>query len=93
GAPPAVVMPPAGEEWPATGRELGNGVSVESRPSRYVIEIVPVAASAALLPADGVRLSGAEQDESLPTIEELTSDPPPERRARSLAGWLIDIEV
>jgi hypothetical protein len=92
GAPPTAVMPPAGEERLVTGRELGNGVFMESRPSRYVIEIVPVAATAELLPARGVRLSAAEQNESLPTIAEFTSDPPPERRARSFSGWLIDID-
>ena len=75
-----------------TGRELGNGVFMESRPLRHVIEIVPIAGTAVLLPVRGVRLSPTEQDETLPTIEELTSHPPPERRARSLAGWLIDIE-
>jgi hypothetical protein len=92
GAPPATVMPLDGEEWPVTGRELGNGVFMESRPSRHVIEIVPIAGTTVLLPARGVRLSATEQDETLPTIEELTSDPPPKRRARSFAGWLIDIE-
>ncbi|MGO4689566.1 DUF6578 domain-containing protein [Glaciibacter sp. 2TAF33] len=92
GAPPATVMPSDGEEWPVIGRELGNGVFMESRPSRHVIEIVPIAGTAVLLPARGVRLSPIEQDETLPTIEELTSDPPPEWRVRSLAGWLIDIE-
>lgn len=82
-------MPSDSEEWPVTGRELGNGVFIESRPSRHVIEIVPIAGAAVLLPARGVRLSPTEQ-ETLPTIEELISDPLPERRARSLAGWLID---
>lgn len=91
GAPPAAVMPPDGEEWPVTGRELGNGVYMESRPPRHVIEIVPVAGTALLRPVRGVRLSAAEHDETLPTIEELP-DPPAERRARSLAGWLIDID-
>jgi len=92
GAPPATVMPSDSDEWPGNVRELGNGVYMESRPSRYAIEVVPIAGMALLRPARGVRLSAAQQDETLPTIEELTSDPPPERRARSLAGWLIDID-
>lgn len=91
GAPLATVMPPGGEEWPVTGPDLGYGVFMASRPSRYVIEIVPVADTAVLEPARGVRLP-AEQDETPPAIEELTSDPPLEGPARSLAGWLVDIE-
>jgi hypothetical protein len=92
GAPPTAVIPPAGEEWPVTGRGLRDGVFMESRPSRHVIEIVPVAGTALLRPARGVRQSAAKHDETLPTIEKITSDPPPERRARSLTGWLIDID-
>jgi hypothetical protein len=91
GAPLSTVMPADGEGWPVTGRDLGNGVFIGSRPSRYVIEIVPVADTAVLEPARGVLLP-AVPDEDRPTIEELTSDPPLERRTRSLAGWLVDIE-
>ena len=92
GAPPATVVPPDGEEWPVSGRDLGNGVFMSSRPSRYVIEMVQVADTAVLEPVRGVRLPAEEQDETLPAIEELISDPLPERRARVLAGWLVDIE-
>jgi hypothetical protein len=85
-------MPPEGDEWPVTGRELGNGVFVGSRPSRYVIECVPVPDSAVLEHAPGVRLPAAEQDEPLPAAAQLAGDPPVERRTRSLAGWLVDVE-
>ncbi len=91
GAPLSTVMPPDSEEWPVAGRDLGDGVFMVSRPSRFVTEIVPVADTAVLEPARGVPLP-AEQDETPPTIEELTSDPLPERRRRALAGWLVDID-
>jgi hypothetical protein len=91
GAPPNAVMPADGEEWPMTGRELGNGVFVGARPSKYMIELVPVPDSAALERARGVRLP-AEHDEPPRPAPEFASDPPPERRTRSLAGWLVDIE-
>ena len=56
GAPPTTAMPPDGEEWPVTGRDLGNGVFIGSRPSRYVTEIVPIPDTAVLETARGVRL-------------------------------------
>jgi len=85
-------MPKSGDEWPLVGRELGNGVFVGSRPSRYVIEAMPVPDTAALTPTEGVRLRLSEQDEPLPPAEELTIDPSPARSARSPAGWLVDVE-
>ncbi len=92
GAPGDAVMPQSGDEWPPVGRDLGNGVFVGSRPSRYVIEAVPVPNSAALTPIDGVRLPMAEDDEPLPSRTEPTSDSSPPRIVRSLSGWLVDVE-
>ena len=92
GAPPDAVMPPDGEEWPMTRRDLGGGTFVGSRPSRYVIEIVPVPGTAMLEPAGGVRLPSAETETPLPPAGTDVSDPPIERIVRSLAGWLVDVE-
>jgi hypothetical protein len=69
-------------------RQFRHSPSGDARLPNFVKQVV----SDVLRPTRGVPLPAAEQDETLPTIEELTSDPPPERRARSLAGWLIDIE-
>jgi hypothetical protein len=85
-------MPADGEEWPATKRDLGNGVFMGSRPSRYVIEVVPVPGSAALEPARGVRLPASAPDGLPPSVADLATDPPPERSSRARIGWLVDIE-
>jgi hypothetical protein len=92
GAPLTASMPADGEEWPTTRRDLGNGVFVGSRPSRYVIEVVPVPGSAALEPARGVRLPAPARDGLPPHVADPTTDPPPERSSRSLLGWLVDVE-
>lgn len=89
GAPPDAVMPAEGEEWPLMGRALGGGVFAGSRPSRYVIEIVNVPASATLEAARGVPLRPDEQDRSGPRA---SSGLQTERRTRSFAGWLVDID-
>lgn len=73
-------------------RELGGGVYAGSRPPRYVIEIVAVPGSATLEPRPGVRLPSAETEVPLPPGGSNVSDPPIERTARSLAGWLVDVE-
>ncbi|NLP84022.1 hypothetical protein HF576_09185 [Microbacterium sp. CFH 90308] len=90
GAPLDAVMPPDGEEWPTVTRDLGNGVVAGSRPSRYVIEAEPVPDSAVLVPAAGVRLPPAVPDEPRALLAD--PDPPLERRRRSYAGWLVDVE-
>lgn len=84
-------MPAEGEEWPIVGRALG-GAFVGGRPSRYMIELVPVPETAALVPVRGVRSSGAEQDEPPSPMTESHAGPPPERRTRSLAGWLVEVD-
>lgn len=92
GAPPDAVMPPDGEEWPVVGMDLGDGVFAGSRPSRYVIEIVPLSDTASLKPIRGVRLPLAEPDALAHDVGTSTSRPPREGETRSLAGWLVDVE-
>lgn len=92
GAPPDAVMPLDGEEWPIVRHELAGGVSMGSRPSRYVIEITPVHGTTLLEPARGVRLPPAENEAEPRLALAEIGDPPVERRRRSLAGWLVDVE-
>ena len=92
GAPPDAAMAPEDEEWPTVRRELGGGVFAGSRPSRYLIEIVPRPGIAALEPARGVRLTPQEVEAAPPPESNIISDAPGGRRARSLAGWLVDID-
>jgi len=91
GAPPESIMPADGDEWPMVGRDLGNGVFVGSMPSRYMIEIEPVANTAMLTSSQGVRLRIDEDDEPLPDVEEFAG-PPREKRRHSLEGWLVDVQ-
>jgi hypothetical protein len=92
GAPPDAVMPPDGEEWPMVRRDLGGGMFVGSRPSRYVTEIVLAPGTATLEPARDVRLPSAQTEVPLPPGGTNVSHPPIERTSRPLAGWLVDIE-
>ena len=82
-------MPPEGEEWPMIARDLGDGVFAGSRPSRFVIEIVPVPDTAALERVPGLRLAPAEDDSSVPPV----GHPPADATTRQLAGWLVDVDV
>ena len=92
GAPLTATMPPDGEEWPMRRQDLGNGVFIGSRPSRYVIEHVPVPGSALVAPARGVRVPESGEDQVSRTAADTCSDPAVDRRMRSLAGWLVDVE-
>jgi hypothetical protein len=89
-APSHAVTPPEGEEWPMVGLQIGDGVFVGARASRYVLEGIPVADTTVLDPVRGVRLSAPERDLKEPPTEELAGEPSLERRTRSLAGWLVD---
>ncbi|MDW4574498.1 DUF6578 domain-containing protein [Microbacterium sp. M3] len=91
GAPPDAVMPPDGQEWPSVRMDLG-GVIAGSRPSRYMIEIVPVPGTATLEPGHGVRLPVTLVGAAVRAADIDISDPPVERKRRSLAGWLVDVE-
>ena len=93
GAPQDAVMPPEGEDWPRIGLELGDDVFIGTQPSRYMLETTNVPDTAVLEPVDGVRFSTAERAENpvpLATIHAV--DPPPERRARSRVGWLVEVD-
>lgn len=89
GAPLDAVMPAEGEDWPMAVRDLGGGVSIGSRPSRYMIEVAPVPDSALLTTARGVGLTSGQPDD-LATL--VVDDPPAERRTTSLVGWLVDVD-
>ncbi|TFD69761.1 DUF6578 domain-containing protein [Cryobacterium sp. Hb1] len=91
GAPPEAIMPADGDVWPMVGRDLGNGAFLRTPPSRHMIEIVPVANTAMLAPAQGVRLRTDEDAEPLPNVGEFAA-PPPEQRRRSVKGWLVDVQ-
>lgn len=92
GAPGMAVVPRDGEEGPMTRHELGNGVFAGPRPSPYVIEVRPIANSAALEPARGVRLRADENDKP-PLAQASPQDgSQPGLRTRSLIGWAVDIE-
>lgn len=91
GAPPNAAMPADGDEWPIVLANPAAARSWGTRPSRFVIEVVPVPGAAQLTPVHGVRLPvDDEDDESASTAER--ADPPPERRRRSLGGWLVDVD-
>ena len=92
GAPPDAVMPSEGEEWPMVRRELGGGVFAGSRPSRYVVEVVPRPGTAALEPVRGVRLTSQDVEAAPQPEGNGISDAPGGGTARSLAGWLVDID-
>ena len=92
GAPPNAVMPANGEEWPMVRGDLGGGVFAGSRPSRFVVEVVPVPGTALLEPVRGVRRPSVEQQAQTPSVDATHADPPSEVASRSLAGWLVDIE-
>ncbi|TFC95086.1 hypothetical protein E3T28_14190 [Cryobacterium sinapicolor] len=85
------IRPADGNEWPMVGRDLGYGAFAGTTPSRYMIEIEPVANTAMLTSAQGVRLRIDEEAEALPSVGQFTV-PPPEQRQRSLAGWLVDVQ-
>lgn len=88
GAPPDAEMPAEGEEWPFTGRDLGNGVMIGSRPSTWMIESVPVPGAVTLAPRDRVPREASDA-EAAPRITE--SEPPPERRTTSVVAWVVDV--
>lgn len=92
GAPPDATMPPGGGEWPMVGRASGEGVFWGTRPSRYMIEIVPVPGTAMLTPTRGVGQAVTDQTEQLSSAVDPAADPPPEQRRRTLAGWLVDVQ-
>ena len=91
GAPPESIKAADGDERAEVGREFGNAAILARSPSRYMIEIEPVANTAMLTSDQGVRLRIDEEAEPLPYVGEFAV-PPPEQRRRSLEGWLVDVQ-
>ncbi|SEN21244.1 MULTISPECIES: DUF6578 domain-containing protein [Cryobacterium] len=91
GAPSESIMTADGDKWPMADRNFANGAFLGTSPSRYMIAIEPVADTARLAAAQGVRLRIDEDAEPLPTVGEFAV-PPPEQRRRSLEGWLVDVQ-
>ena len=91
GAPPESITTADGDVRPMVGRDFGNGAFLGATPSRYMIEIEPVANTAMLTSVQGVRLRIDEEAEPLSSIGEFAV-PPPEQRRRSLEGWLVDVQ-
>lgn len=88
GAPPDAAMPAEGEAWPFTGRDLGNGLLIGSRPSKWMIESVPVPGAVTLAPRDRVPRRTAEGSAEPP---EENAEPPAERRTTSVVAWVVDV--
>ena len=88
GAPPDAEMPAEGEEWPFSGRDLGNGVMIGSRPSKWMGVSVPVPGAVTLVPRDSVPSKPSNAD----TTPEEESEPPVERRTTSVVAWVVDVE-
>jgi hypothetical protein len=92
GAPTDAAMPADGGEWPVVRRDLGGGFLADSRPSRYVTEIAPLPDTLLLEPAHGVRIPSARKKARSASAGVSDTDLPADRRVRSLAGWLVDVE-
>lgn len=88
GAPPDAEMPAEGEDWPFDGRDLGNGFMIGSRPSRWMIESVPVPGAVTLAPRDGVPPTASDQATEPP---DENPEPPAERRTTSVVAWIVDV--
>ncbi len=90
GAPPDARMPAEGEEWPFDGRDLGNGLMIGTRPSRWMIESSRVPGAVALVARD--RVPDPPTD-AHPAPLDQTEEPPAERRAEFVIAWVVDVEV
>lgn len=91
GAPPDAEMPAEGESWPFSGRDVGNGLVLGSRPTRWMVTIEPVPGAVALTPVDAV--PGERPPSAAPPFdEELDGPEPAERRVRGHTGWVVDVD-
>lgn len=88
GAPPDAEMPAEGEEWPFSGRDLGNGFMIGSRPSKWMVESVPVPGAVTLVPRDRVPRKTTDDDAAIP-VE--SPEPPAEHRTTSVVAWVVDV--
>lgn len=90
GAPPDARMPAEGEEWPFSGRDLGSGLMIGTRPSRWTIESSRVPGAVTLVARDRVPDRPTDTD---PAPLDQTEEPPAERRAEFVVAWVVDVEV
>lgn len=81
-------MPAEGEEWPFSGRDLGNGFLIGSRPTKWMIESVPAPGAVTLAPRERVPARASEVDAAPPAEP---AEPPAERRTSSVVTWVVDI--
>lgn len=91
GAPPDAAMPAEGELWPMSGRDLGNGFFIGTRPTRWMRVSEPVPEAIELISSTSVPgewpTSGDDGAD-----DDLDGPEPAERRERTRMGWLVDVE-
>lgn len=91
GAPPDARMPAEGELWPLSGRDLGNGLFVGSRPTRWMVTSEAVPGAVTLEPCTRVPDQQTSGDaSSMP--DDLDGERPAERTVSERIGWLVDID-
>lgn len=91
GAPPDAEMPAEGEFWPFSGRDLGNGFLIGTRPTRWMQVSERVPGAVELVPSDrvpGERPESGDRDTEI----DLDGPEPAERRVRVRTGSLVDVE-
>ncbi|WP_150956371.1 DUF6578 domain-containing protein [Microbacterium testaceum] len=91
GAPADAEMPAEGEPWPFSGRDLGNGFLIGTRPSRWVLVSEPVPGAVELVPSDTVPGERPESGEVV-SDDDLDGPEPAEQRRRVRRGWLVDVD-
>jgi len=91
GAPPDAEMPAEGELWPFSGRKLGRGFFIGTRPSRWMRVTEPVPGAVELVPSDAVPGERPKSGDRV-SEDDLDGPEPTERRVRVRRGWLVDVE-
>jgi hypothetical protein len=91
GAPADAQMPAEGELWPLAGRDLGNGLFIGSRPTRWMVTSEALPGAVTLTPC--VRVPEV-RDDSAPAVgsDELDGSEPAERTVVAQIGWLVDVD-
>lgn len=91
GAPADAQMPAEGELWPLAGRNLGDGLFIGSRPTRWMVTSEALPGAVTLTPC--VRVPEVRGD-SDPAVgrNELDGSEPAERTVVTQIGWLVDVD-